>query len=311
MRSLLVVALLGLASCIPEDCDSVTVSLAPGVEEYRDLPVLASGATSLLGQDIADSHGRVGALVTVSPALEVEITSLTLAVTTDGDALDARIVRQTLDAGDALHDGHDFDFWFRARSLTEILQPVNAAYSALISLGWRRTPIGCSVQEGSTETTVSGLVRTSADAGAFEIDATGTNSVEAPGLTGTSQMYVTLTNVSGVTAALSSVSARVTYLGLDSALGVPGLGLGLFDGALATQSGGAHATSVAGAANLAIYSSTDPSADGAPYAAAGTAAALGDVSGGKALVNLTINYELQDGTPSLATDTLVHVVDVP
>jgi hypothetical protein len=91
---------------------------------------------------------------------------------------------------------------------------------------------------------------------------------------------------------------------------VPVLGLALIDQP-ALQIADVAASQVTPGDILDIYTSTTPTAPAAPNEPAGTAATTGDVSGGKALVTIEIDYTPTDGTAGLTTDALAYVVDVP
>jgi hypothetical protein len=82
-------------------------------------------------------------------------------------------------------------------------------------------------------------------------------------------------------------------------------------GHVALQSGGEARTQVAVGETLEVFTSREPNASPATYEAAGTAVAVGSISGGKALITLNLTSEKQSlpGVPQL--DTVTELVDVP
>jgi hypothetical protein len=108
---------------------------------------------------------------------------------------------------------------------------------------------------------------------------------------------------------LKDANLTVTYFG-DGL--IPGIGLGrVGPSQVALQSGGEARSQLAVGETLDVFTSQEPAASPATYEASGLAASIGSVSGGKALVTLTVSSAKQSmpGVPAL--DTITELVDLP
>jgi hypothetical protein len=299
--------------CFSEEADSITVTLSQDGEEVRTLPVLASGAVSLLDVDVPDSHGSIDFGVHITGATEVELTSLGFAIEVDGAPLDVRITRQHV--GDTnvatgpipstLHDGDVLTIDFRARQLDDIMLPEGVGYTAALDLGWREVTLETIRQADTASLEVVDTVAATVDAGSFALLSDPAAEVFAPAATG-AEFSAAAEITSGLTVDIQAVRARTVYFGTDDT--VPGIGLAIHD-AVAHQVGGSNAVTVAPGATLDLYSSSDPDGSPAPSGVAGVSASVGDASGGKAVLTIEIDYEPTDGTPGVQTDVLVVATD--
>lgn len=304
-----------LAGCFSTAEDEISVSLELEAEEVRDLPVLASGATSLLGLDVPDSHGELAVRVNIEGASSVAFRGLELQVQVDGAPLEVRMVRQRtpredLQAGltaTRIQDGDVLRFHVRARSLNDLALPQGVPYGADLALSWDEDTIETVRETGTAALQVSDFVAAAVDSGTFELLAQPREALE-PDATEGAQFRAAAEVSSGLTVEVVAASARVVYFGPEAA--VPGIGLALVD-APALQVGGAPAGAVAPDDVLDIYSSSAPAESPAPYTAGGTAAAVGSVASGKALVTLELDYEHTDGTPGVTTQALAFITDLP
>ena len=292
----------------------VEVSLTPGEEDVRTLPVVESGSRSLLGQSLADSHGEVAAAIGLEEVDEVDLVELSFDVSVDENPLTIDITRQTsggeeVDASAQLGDQSSLRTFFRADDLADIVLPEGVPYTATYRVEWKKEfPGMCPpVREGVETVEVSGHVAAAVESGSFVVRGTDANQAEAPETAGGAKFKLFAEISSGITANIRDVRTSITYFGAEGA--VPALGLAtLEDPAVLVD--GAKSQTVAPGQVVEIYSTASPSDDPPPYEAAGTSATTGNVGGGKALIEVTIEYELTDGTAGVETDTLVHAVDV-
>lgn len=312
----LALLLVSLASCFSEPADEIHVSLSLAEQDFRSLPVIASGATSLLLTDAPDSHGVIEARVDIEGASEVDFAGLRLVVNVNGAPLDVRIVRQHVGAQDlqagltasVLHDGDVVAVEFRARALTQVLQPAGAGYTTRLEVDWREHSLEHLREASTADLDTSEVIATPVNATTFAPRATPAPSAPAPGST-TATFAVAAEVTSGLDVTVQAVRGKITYLGTDDL--VPGLALALFSSGVASEVSGQHVGTVGPGDVLELFSSPNAAASPAPRAAAGTAASAGAVAGGKAIIAVEIDYDIDDGTPGVSTDLLYFVADVP
>lgn len=309
------------SSCAPdEEPCPIVVTFEQGEEEFRDLPTLASGRTQLLGQDVPDSHADVSGIVHIECADHVLVDAISFGARVNDADLDIEIERSRnndvdFDHGNpiglAVFEGDIIRVHFRARALTEILQPQGAAYSAIYELQWSEdVPLFEAAQTGSARLETDAVVAAAVNTGSFAIDDTAPRSASLPVAATAAQLRASAKITSGLTVDVNDVRMSAVFFGVaDLPPALPALGLALVDDP-AVQVAGAAATQVAPSDVVDIFTSPDASAEPAVEGASGTAAATGDVSGGKAVVTIEIDYTPSDGTAGLTTDALAFVVDV-
>jgi hypothetical protein len=314
MKSLSPILLL-VTGCISTEASRISVRLENTAQDVRDLPVIASGKTSLLGQDVPDSHGEITLVARVEGADHVLLSSLDFTVDIGGEALDLEIERTRIAGADAqtglvsstISDGDSIVIDFRAKQLAELVLPQGTPYLAHTTLAWQEDDIGA-VESDTVALDTASQIAAAFDTGSFELRTDRPHEARAPETGATNaEIRGSVEVTSGLTVDLRATRIRTTYFGVST---LPTLGLALVDSP-AAQIAGASATQVAPTQVLDIYTSSNPTATPAPYAPAGTAAVTGDVSGGKALVTMEIDYEPSDGTGSVTTDVVAFVADVP
>lgn len=295
--------------------ENIVVTLELTEENFRDLPVVSSGKTSLLGQDVADSHGTVAATVRIDGAEQLVLSGFELAIDVDGAPLEHELVRLRVNESDAgaaftgtiIADGDVLRADFRATPLDALVQPQGAAYTAALDVSWREEGVFEAVETGVATLEVPSFIAASVNTTTFQLVA-GEPQAASLALGATSaELRASVEVKNGLTVDVSGARMRATFFGVGA---LPALGLALVDQP-ALQIDDAAATNVAPAQVLDVYTSTSPTDDGAAEEPAGTAAATGDVSGGKALVTLELDYAPTDGTAGATTDVLSFVADVP
>lgn len=306
---------LALVACVSTPPEDISVSLALESEDLRNLPVIASGATSLLGLDVPDSHGELDARVTITGADSVTFRSLEFQVQVEGQALDVRMVRQRTPRGDlqggltasTIQDGDVLTFHFRARSLNDLVLPEGDGYAAQLALAWEEDTLASARETGTASLDVGDFVAAAFDTGSFALMASPREALEPDAVAG-AQVRAAAEITSGLDVDIDAARVQVVYFGTDDV--VPGIGLALIDSP-AAQVGGAPATTVTPTDVLDVFTSDDPSAAPATYGPAGTVALVGEVTGGKAVVTVELDYTPSDGTAGVTTDVLAYVADVP
>ncbi|MDP2345655.1 MAG: hypothetical protein Q8O67_32225 [Deltaproteobacteria bacterium] len=322
MRWIKLVCIAGVGStsaCFYEP-DPITVTLEFSDEDFRDLPAIASGRTSLLGQSVPDSHGEVTALVHVANTDRVEFDELTAFTVQVNDApLDLEVERVRVNDADApngnpltpvtMSEGDLVIINFSAKQLAEIVQPQGADYVASAEVSWSEAD-AFGGQTGTAPLEVPAIIAATVNAGSFALVGDRPQEAIPPASLGApAQMKASVEITSGLAVDVSAARVKITFIGLGDAV-LPVLGLALIDQP-ALQIADVAAAQVTPSDILDIYTSTTPTAPAAPNEPAGTAATTGDVAGGKALVTIEIDYTPTDGTAGLTTDALAYVVDVP
>jgi hypothetical protein len=295
------------------DCDpepDITVKLEAASEDVRSLPVLASGKLSLLGINVPDAHGDVRASLRMTNASSVEVTGLRFEEQVDGAPRSLELLAQqhngaAVDKGGSVVDQGQLRFAWRAKNLAELRLPAAKAHSGRITLNWKYE--GCRTQTGVATLDIPGYVKSVVSTGNLRLVSA---EAAAPDLVKGARVKMALQSAVGDTVVdLREAKFTVTYFG-DGL--IPGTGLGLVQsGQVALQSGGAARTQLAVGETLDVFTSREPSASPAVYEASGLAAAVGSISGGKALVtlNLTSAKQSMPGVP--VVDTVTELVDLP
>ncbi|HEX8820929.1 MAG TPA: hypothetical protein VF794_13460 [Archangium sp.] len=296
------------------DCDpepDITVTLEPASEDVRSLPVLASGKLSLLGINVPDAHGDERARLKMTNASSVDVTSLRFEELVDGSPRSIELLAQQhngqkLDAGGVVTDKGQLRFAWRAKNLAELRLPEAKPHTGRITLNWKYE--GCRTQTGVATLDIPGYVKAVVSTGNLRLV-----SAEAsrPDVVKGAQVKMALqSSVGDAVVNLKDASFTVTYFGADGL--VPGTGLGLVSPAqVALQSGGAARTQIAVGETLDVFTSREPARSPAIYEPAGTAATIGNVNGGKALITLNVSSEKQSMPGVRQVDTVSELVDVP
>ncbi len=303
------------AGCVSTEPEDISVALTLDSENVRNLPVIASGETSLLGLDVPDSHGELAVRVTITGAASVRFRALTFQVDVDGQPLDVRMVRQRtprepLQSGltsSAIQDGDVLIFHYRARALNDLALPEGVPYGAGLSLSWDEDTLASIRETGTAVLDVADFVAAAVDTGSFALMPQPREVLEPDAVAG-AQMRSAAELTSGLDVDVVDARVQVVYFGVDAT--IPGIGLALIDSP-AVQIGGAPAGTVAPTDVLEVYSSDTPAASPATYDPAGTVALVGDVGGGKAVVTVELDYEPTDGTTGVTTDVIAYVADLP
>lgn len=303
------------SACFGTAADEISVTLELQAEDARDLPAIASGATSLLGLDVPDSHGELSARVTIDGASTVIVRSIEFQVQVDGEPLEVRMVRQRTPRGDlqgglvgtVIQDGDILVFHYRARALNDLVLPQGMPYGIDLAISWEEDTIGATRETGTAGLRVDDFVAATVNTGSFAL-LDQPRSVDPPDTVAGAGFQSAAEVTSGLAVTVMDARVQIVYFGVGDEL--PALGLGLIDSP-AAQVNGDPAGEVTPSDTLEIYSSTSPSDSPAPYAASGTVATTGDVTGGKAVVTIELDYEPTDGTAGVQTDLLTYVADIP
>jgi hypothetical protein len=213
--------LASLAGCT-DGCAPVTVptQVALGLvdEEVRTLPILASGATRIAGQDVPDAHGRVEMRLDVthhgldnaSLAFEdITVTGFTLRIAVDGEQVPIEIVKMDAD----WRNGGLVVVWWTvdfdpARDPLALALPEGREYTATIDFDWSHRDCYATASGHRTET-FNDFVQASVNARTFE--AAGAPSIEQ-GADGVG-LKASYRVKSGLNATIRSVEARAVRFG--------------------------------------------------------------------------------------------------
>lgn len=302
----------GCTTCDPETVQA-TVELTLTDEEVRTLPILASGATQVAGQEIADSHGRLAVDVNVThPNISrVEVEDLTVEVSVNGSDVPVEVTNvgggsSWEKAEDESWSGTAFDggeltlHWAVDREETsaidEMVLPEGEPYTATVDFIWSFE--GCSIRaHGSVEESFSDHVQASVDAQTFR-----TVDREAEWDAGGAGFQATYETTSGLVVTVDDVSARAVFHASD---GLVGLGLVTFD-QVGWNVSGEPGSTVTPDDRLNVHSSDQPGSTGS-YAESGTVTPP-TLAGepGLMVLTVTISYEPDDPTASAGTDTFVY-----
>jgi hypothetical protein len=304
-----------LAGCLSfgGDCDpepDITVALVADSEDVRALPVLASGKMSLLGINVPDAHGDERVSLRMTNASSVEVTGVRFEERVDGSPKTLELLAQEhngqkLVEGGSVVDKGQLRFAWRAKNLTELRLPEAKPHTGRITLNWKYE--GCRTQTGVATLDMPGYVKAVVSTGNLRLVSAEASRPDT--LKGAQVKMAVRSSVGDAVVNLKDAKFTVTYFGDGF---VPGTGLGLVtSGQVALQSGGTARTRVGVDETLDVFTSREPSASPATYEAAGTAVTVGSISGGKALVTLTLTSEKQStpGVPQL--DTVTELVDLP
>lgn len=297
-----------VGNCDPEP--DITVKLEAASEDVRSLPVLSSGKLSLLGLNVPDAHGDVKVNLRMTNASSVDVTDLRFEEVVDGSPRTLELLAQqhngaAVDKGGSVVDQGQLRFAWRSKNLSELRLPAAKTHTGRVTLNWKYD--GCRTQTGTTTVDIPGYVKAVVSAGNLGLVSA---EAAAPDLIKGARVKMAVQSAVGDEVVdLRDASFTVTYFG-DGL--VPGIGLGLVQPAqVALQSGGEARTRLAVGETLDVFTSQEPAASPAVYEPAGLAAAVGGVSGGKALITLTLTSSKasQPGVPVL--DTVSELVDLP
>jgi hypothetical protein len=301
------------SGCFYGDCEpepDITVTLDAASEDVRSLPVLASGKLSLLGIDVPDAHGDVRARLRMTNASSVSVTGLRYEELVEGTPRNIEVLTQqhngtAVQEGGSVVDQGQLRFAWRSKNLTELRLPAAAAHTGRVTLNWEYQ--GCRTQTGVATLDIPGHVKAVVSAGNLRLVSAESG---APDTVKGAQVKMAVESAVGdAVVNLKNAKFMVTYFGGGF---LPGTGLGLVGAdQVALQVAGATRSRVAVGEKLEVFTSRAPGASPAVYEPAGQMASLGSVSGGKALVTLTLTSEKQSQPGVLQTDTLTELVDVP
>ncbi|AKI99733.1 hypothetical protein ATI61_10970 [Archangium gephyra] len=295
------------------DCDpepDITVKLEAASEDVRSLPVLASGKLSLLGLNVPDAHGDVKVNLRMTNASSVDVTGLRFEEVVDGTPRTLEVLAQqhngsTVNNGGSVVDKGQLRFAWRAKNLSELRLPAAKAHTGRVTLNWKYE--GCRTQTGSATLDVPGFVKAVVSTGNLRLVSA---EAAAPDLVKGAKVKMAVESAVGdAVVNLKDAKFTVTYFG-DGL--IPGVGLGLVQASqVALRSGGTARTQVAVGETLEVFTSQEPGASSPVFEPSGLAAAVGSISGGKALVtlNLTSEKQSQPGVP--VVDTVTELVDLP
>lgn len=301
----------GCTTCDPETVHA-TVELSLADEEVRTLPILASGATRVAGQEIADSHGRleVDVNVTHRNISRVEVDDLTLEVSVNGTVVPVEVTNvgggsdwEQADDGSWSGEAPDGStltvHWVVDREqadVADMVLPKGAPYQATVDFAWSYE--GCSIRaHGSVHRSFDDHVQASVDAQTFrtvdrraEWDATGAG------------FNATYRTTSGLVVTVEDVQALAVFHAADA---TPGVGLVTFE-EVAWNVSGDPGNTVTPEDRLHVHSAeaADP---GGGYAASGTVTPptlMGQP--GLMVLSVTIRYRPDDPTASAETDSFVY-----
>lgn len=314
MRLMLgVVSAMMASGCFYGDCEpepDITVTLEPASEDVRSLPVLASGKLSLLGLQVPDSHGDVKATLRMTNASSVSVTGVRYEELVDGSPRSIELLAQqhngaSLQEGGWVVDQGQLRFAWRSKNLTELRLPAAKAHTGRVTLNWEHQ--GCRTQTGVATLDIPGYVKAVVSTGNLRL--VSAESAAPDTVKGAKLKMAVESAVGDAVVNLKDAKFTVTYFGGGF---LPGTGLGLVGpGQVALQSGGTARSQVAVGEKLEVFTSREPGASPALYEPAGAVASVGSVSGGKALVTLTLASEKQSQPGVTLVDTLSELVDVP
>lgn len=282
----------------------------------EDCVRLESGASQLLGIDLADSHAHLAVRWIIDGVADVEITSMGIELEIDGEPVDVTVERQMkddddLEIGDTLWSEERIRYYLRVPGLANLQQPVGARFAATFTLGWRRTFSGCPEQTGTETFSVEGVIAPVVDAASFALVPEPPATAAEPSATDGAQLQIAAEITSGLTVTVEDVRGMITYFGEEGVTVTPTTGIALLAlSDLATQIDGEHAGVIGPGEILEIYTSSDPEASPAPLGPASTATTLGSVAEGRAVIVLEVDYEPGDGRPGIQTDVVAAVVDL-
>lgn len=293
------------------DPSTIKVTLVPDTEDVRSLPVLTSRKTSLLNNDVPDSHGHLRVKVNVENISSVELTNLRFEQSVDGIPRSIELVAsrkndQDVGTRGTLKSGEQLAFFWRMKDLKEYLLPAGRPHNATITADWRYTGCG-GYREDTAQLAFPGAVKAAASATNLRLV-----SAEAglPDLTRGAQVKMSVASAvgDGLTH-LKDAKFTVTYFGTGA---LPAIGLGLVNStSIALQSGGTPRTSFELGETLDVFTSRAPTLSPANYEAAGSAAGAGSFNGGKALITLSLTSSKKSDTATTQVDTLSQLVDLP
>lgn len=296
--------------CTPEP--DIQVTLEKESEDVRSLPILSSGKTRLLSINVPDAHGDERVRVKMVNASSVSVEGLQFTQTIDGVTKSIDLVSQqhndqdVAPGGTVLQDGV-LKFQWRMKNLSEYALPAGKAHSGKVTLNWKYQ--GCRTQTGVASLDLSGLIKAAVSATHFALaDAPEPEASKPDTLAGAKARLAVKSAVGDTLVDIGQAKMTVTYFG-DGL--VPALGVGLLGADhLALQSGGTARTSVGPTEVLEVYTSKNPSANGASYETAGQAATTGTLSSGKALITLEIHSAKQSQPTVQQVDSLSALVDL-
>lgn len=295
------------------DCDpepDITVKLEAASEDVRSLPVLASGKLSLLGINVPDAHGDVKVNLRMTNASSVDVTGLRFDEVVDDTPRSIEVLAQqhngaAVSNGGSVVDRGQLRFAWRAKNLAELRLPAAKAHTGRVTLHWKYE--GCRTQTGSATLDVPGFVKAVVSTGNLRLVSA---EAAAPDLVKGARVKMAVESAVGdAVVNLKNAKYTVTYFG-DGL--VPGIGLGLVQSSnVALQSGGTTRTQLAVGETLDVFTSREPGVSAPVYEPSGLAAAVGSISGGKALVTLNLTSEKQSQPGIPVVDTVTELVDLP
>jgi hypothetical protein len=299
---------LSFGDCEPEP--DITVALEAPTEDVRSLPVLSSGKVTLLGIDVPDAHGDVRAKLKMTNAYSVDVTGLNFEEQVDGRPWSLELLAQqhngsAVNEGRSVSDKGELRFAWRSKNLTDFRLPAAKTHTGRITLNWKYE--GCRTQTGMATLDIPGYVKSVVSTGNLSLVSA---EASAPDPVKGAKVKMAVQSAVGDTVVdLKDAKLTVTYFGAGL---VPGIGLGRVGSSqVALQSGGVPRSQLAVGETLDVFTSREPGASPATYEPSGLAAAVGSVSGGKALITLTVSSAKQS-TPSVpALDTMTELVDLP
>jgi hypothetical protein len=299
--------------CFSGDCEpepDVTVTLEAASEDVRSLPVLASGRLSLLGLNVPDAHGDVRANLRMTNASSVSVTGLRYEEQVEGAPRSIEVLAQehngaSVKEGGSVVDKGQLRFAWRAKNLAELRLPAAAPHTGRITLNWKYQ--GCRTQTGVASLDLPGHVKAVVSTGNLRL--VSAEAAPPDAVKGAQVKMAVESAVGDAVVNLKNAKFTVSYFGGGL---VPGVGLGLVGAdQVALQSGGMARSQVAVGETLEVFTSRAPGASPATYEASGQAVPVGNMSGGKALVTLSLTSEKQSQPGVIQTDTLSELVDVP
>lgn len=301
--------------CPPED--DITVTFVEPTEDVRAIPLIASGATSLLETDVPDSHGTAAVKVQIEGGVDnVIFDSLTFEQQVAGGdkAIElVRVLAGTTEFEDAVEVPNQtpLSFHWRVRELAEYALEEGAAHTSTITANWRYS--GCRTQTGTATLQVPGTIKQTNNLKNFTLESAEAGRLD-PAQGAKAKMVLKNPSTSDFITGLDPLSYQVVFFseGLPPIIGLGVAVDSVMEQRIARQSNGMGKSQLNVGESVEVFTSNDPGAQPAPYVHTGQAAATAAlVGGGKAVVTLKIQSQRGTSVMPPVTDTISALVDVP